>query len=63
MYISLQSGAGGSKDWYISNIIIVLKWKSRFSLGLNTVKNRAYMRKRFKQKLLINNFYLKHFLI
>ncbi len=53
MSISPRSGLGGSKDCYVSNIILYqLKWESRFPFGGNTAKITDCIKELFKEKWL-----------
>ncbi len=54
-----QSGATGLERLICFKYYIVLKWKSRFTLELDTAKNTHYMRKRFEWKLLTIEFWTK----
>ncbi len=46
---SAKSGVGVPKIWHFWNN--TLEWESRFTLGLNTVKNTDYIKNCLKQKL------------
>ncbi len=50
MFISPKSGAGGiQKLLYLK--CNVLKWESRFTLGLKVAKNKHYIKKMFQVKV------------
>ncbi len=48
MSISPQSEARGLERLPFLKYYYVLKWESKFTLGLNTVKNTYYIKKCFK---------------
>ncbi len=48
MSISPRSGAMGLEKLICFKYYIVLKWKNRFTLGLNVANNKHYIQKCFK---------------
>ncbi len=51
MFIFPKSGARGPQTLTCLKYYNILKWESKFTLGLKTAKNINYIKKCFKQKL------------
>ncbi len=58
--ISPRTGARASKDCHFLNIINVLEWESRLTLGLNAAKSTDCIKKCSKQKLYNIKFPIKN---